>query len=68
MQHEQQNIQDQHFNIEQKPQSLSNSTTKEHSKSNYQSEKTHNKTQEVKAKKIHIENKMKTLQLRTFQT
>ena len=55
-QHEQRSIQEQHFNLEQKPQSPSNSTMKEHSKNNCQSEKTHNKTQKVKAKKIYIEN------------
>ena len=35
-QHQQQNIQEQHFNIEQKPQFPSNSTTKQHSKNNCQ--------------------------------
>ena len=55
-QHEQRNIQEQHFNPEQKPQSPSSSTMKQHSKNNRQSEKTHNKTQEIKAKKIYIAN------------
>ena len=47
---------EQHFNLEQKPQTPSNSATKQHSKSNSQSEKAHNKTQEVEAKKIYIGN------------
>ena len=47
---------EQYFNLEQKPQMPSNSATKQHSKSNRQSEKARNKTQEVKAKKIYIEN------------
>ena len=34
----------------------SNSATKQHSKSNSQSKNAHNKTQEVKAKKIYIRN------------
>ena len=54
--HEQRHIQEQHFNLEQTPQSPSKSTTKQHSKNNRQSEKTHNKTQEIKAKKIYIAN------------
>ena len=33
-QHEQRNIQEQYFNLEQKPQSPSNSTTKQHLKNN----------------------------------
>ena len=45
---------EQHFNPEQKPQTPSNSATRQHSKSNSQSEKAHNKTQEVKAKKLYI--------------
>ena len=47
---------EQHFNLEQKPQTPSNSATKQHSKSNSQSEKAHNKTQEIKAKKIYVGN------------
>ena len=43
-QHEKRNIQEQHFNLEQKPQSPSKNTTKQHSKNNRQPEKTHNKT------------------------
>ena len=60
-QHEKQNIQEQHFNLEQKPQFPSNSTMKQHVENNCQSEKTH-KTQELKAKKIYIKksNVMKT--------
>ena len=54
-QHEQQNIQE-HFNLEQKPQSPSNSTTKQHLKNNHQSEKTHNKTQEIKVEKTNMGN------------
>ena len=45
---------EQHFNPEQKPQTPSNSATKQDSKSNSQFEKTHTKTQEVKAKKVYI--------------
>ena len=47
---------EQHFNLKEKLQTSSNSATKKHSKSNSQSEKAQNKTQEVKAKKIHIGN------------
>ena len=47
---------EQHFILEQKPQTPSNSATKQHSKSNSQSEKARNKTQGVKAKKIYIAN------------
>ena len=47
---------EQHFNLEQKPQTPLNSATKQHSKSNSQSEKEHNKTQELKAKEIYIGN------------
>ena len=36
-QHEQRNIQEQYFNLKQKPQSPSNSSTKQHSKNNSQS-------------------------------
>ena len=55
-QHEQKNIQEQHFNLEQKPQLPSNCTRKQHLKNNLQSEKTHKKTQKVKPQKIYIEN------------
>ena len=47
---------EQHVNLEQKPETPSNSATKQQQKSNSQSEKAHNKTQEFKAKKIYIGN------------
>ena len=47
---------EQHFNLKQKLQTPSNSATKQPSKNNSQSEKAHNKTQEVKDKKIYIGN------------
>ena len=46
-QHEERNIQEQHFNLEQESQSPSNNTTKPYSKNDSQSEKAHNKSREV---------------------
>ena len=40
-------VEQQQFNIEQKPQTPSNSATKQHSESNSQSEKAHNKLKKL---------------------
>ena len=55
-------MQKQLSNLEQKPQFPSNSTMKQHLKNNCQSEKTHNKTQEIKAKKSEFGPKIKNTQ------